>query len=118
MKNIRCLIADIPQTVLADTVQRIAESNLGIEIVERVEGKDDLLKLSRDRKIDVLIIGMNEDKIPMEYKEILDGVPESVIIGLIKNGRRVAVFLDDIGSNELIDLMRIKTDEESKREVI
>lgn len=106
MDNIRCLIADIPQILLADIVQGITESRSGFDVVKRVENKNNLPQIVREHKIDVVILEIKASRFSNECNEILDSKPELVIVGLVKDGRRAAILIDNIGKKELIKLIR------------
>ncbi len=49
MGNFRCLIADIPQLILADIVYRLAEESEDIKVVERLESTDNLVEVVKKK---------------------------------------------------------------------
>lgn len=109
MDNIRCLIADIQEIVLADIVQRIAEDSPGIDIVSRVDSTENLYQLIQDNAADVVILGIEADELSKQYTELLDAFPGLVMLGIIGNGRRALVIVDDIGPQQLTGLIQSST---------
>jgi len=49
MGNFRCLIADIPQLILADIVYWLAEESEDIKVVERLENTDNLVEVVKKK---------------------------------------------------------------------
>ena len=109
MENIRCLIADIPHIVLADIIQHITEKRPGIEVVGRIDSNKDLLKFVKDRAIDVVILGMETTSMLQSLNDLFEVSPQVVAVGVVKDGRRVCVCVEDIGPDELIELVRAAT---------
>ena len=105
METLHCLIADIPQVVLADIVQRIAEENQNIEVVKRVPNIEDVPAILSRQDIDVLILGMKSNTSPQTYKYILNNFSDLLIVGLVDDGRQAAVYMDDVGSNEIVKII-------------
>lgn len=106
METIHCLIADIPQVVLADIVQRITEENQNIEVVNRVPNIEDVPAILSRQDIDVLILGMKSNTSPQTYKDILNKFSDLLIVGLVDDGRLAAIYMDDVGSNEIVKIIR------------
>ena len=106
MENIRCLIADIPQIVLADIVQHIAENRLGIEVVGRIESKENFPRVIRENKVDVVMFGAKNDLFPDEWRDIRDSDPDLLFVGLIEDGRHAAIFINDIGPDQLMNMLK------------
>ena len=109
MENIRCLIADIPQVVLADIVQRIAQSRLGIEVVGRIDNKEHFSQMVHERNVDVVVFGAESDFFPVEWRDVRDSNPDMLFIGLIDDGRHAAIYINDIGTDQLINMVRFST---------
>ena len=105
MESVRCLIADIPQIVLADIVQRLAEENAGVEVVDQVNDMDDLPLIIKNKSINVLIVGMQNNAIPPVCEEALNSKPELLVVGLVNDGRRAVIYMDDVSKNEIIDII-------------
>ncbi len=105
MEILRCLIADIPQKVLADIVQRVTQLDEKIDVVGQVSNICDISGILNTQKIDVLIMGMRDD-MPHGYcREILDQFPQLLIVGLVNDGRMAVVCLADLGSSQLVNLI-------------
>ena len=107
MAHLRCLIADIPQLVLADIVQRVAEENEDVEVVDRLTGVDNLAEEIKKQAIDVLILGMKKNRLPQVCNEVLDTISNLLVVGLVDDGRRTAIYVDDVGSNEIMKIISI-----------
>jgi DNA-binding NarL/FixJ family response regulator len=102
---LRCLIADIPQKVLADIVQRVTQQDEKIDVVGQVSDIDDISGILNTQKIDVLIMGMRDDT-PYDFcREILDQFPQLLVVGLVNDGRMAVVCLADLGSSQLVNLI-------------
>jgi hypothetical protein len=106
VETLHCLIADIPQIVLADIVQRITEENKNIEVVERVPSIEDVPAILSRQDIDVLILGMKSNICPLACKDILKKYSDLLIVGLVDDGRQAAIYIDDVGSNEIVKIIR------------
>ena len=106
METLHCLIADIPQIVLADIVQRITEENHNIEVVKRVPKIEDVPAILSRQDIDVLILGMKSNIYPRACRDILKNYSDLLIVGLVDDGRRAAIYMDDVGSNEIVKIIR------------
>ncbi len=106
MENIRCLISGVPQQILADIVQRIAKECKQIEVVDHtnIDRIEDFVKKN---SIDVLILGMKDNVLPKRYSELIDQIKNLIVVGLIDDGRRAAVYLNNIGKNEIIQIITI-----------
>lgn len=105
MDNIRCLIADMSQITLADIVHHLAEDSPSIDIVNRIDSIKNIHQLIQNYTADVVILGVESDSISREHTEILDAFPGLVMVGIVGNGRRAIVIVDDVGPNELTDLI-------------
>ena len=106
METLHCLIADIPQVVLADIVQRITEENHNIEVVKRVPNIEDVPAVLSRQNIDVLILGMKSNTSPRTYRDILNKFSDLLIVGLVDDGRQAVIYMDDVGSNEIVKIIR------------
>ena len=105
MESVRCLIADIPQVVLADIVQRLAEENTDTEVVERVSDMDDLPLIIKNKSINVLVLGMKNNVFPQVCEDVLTNEPELMVVGLVNDGRRAAIYMDDVSKSEIINII-------------
>ena len=106
METLHCLMADIPQVVLADIVQRITEENYNIEVVKRVPNIEDVPAVLSRQNIDVLILGMKSNTSPRTYRDILNKFSDLLIVGLVDDGRLAVIYMDDVGSDEIVKIIR------------
>ncbi|MGK0399431.1 MAG: hypothetical protein ACJA0I_001733 [Gammaproteobacteria bacterium] len=105
MNTLRCLIADIPQKLLADIVHRVAHLDGAIEVVGQVPQLSEIPRVLSQQEIDVIIVGMGDDFECTECWEILHKYPDLLVIGLVNDGRMVVVCFADLSSIQLINLI-------------
>ena len=106
MKTLRCLISDIPQKLLSDIIIGITRQHENIEVVDRIDGREELHSILNRQSIDVLILGLNQNCFPDFCKELLNQFSDLLIVGLCDDGRHAAVYLDDVSSREIIEVIR------------
>ena len=106
MDNVRCLIADMPQLMLADIVQTMAEENECIEVIDRVSNNKDLPEIIKKKSIDVLILGLKNNQLPSICNDVLNSTSNLLVVGLVDEGRRATIYLDDIGGNEIVKIIK------------
>ena len=106
METLRCLIADIPQIVLADIVQRITEENKTIEVVKRVPNIEDVPAILSRQDIDVLILGMRSNVTPQVCRDIQKNYSDLLIVGLVDDGRQATIYMGDVGCNEIVQAIK------------
>ena len=106
METLRCLISDIPQKLLSDIVTGITDPHKDIEVVDRIAGREDLYLALNKQSIDVLILGLNQNCFPGFCSELLNQFSDLLIVGLCHDGRQAAVYLDDVSSHEIIEVIR------------
>lgn len=105
IETIRCVIAGIPQNLLADIVQSVAEESGVIEVVDRVNSVADIPAVLSRLQVDVLILGMKNIVLP-NLDFMLKGChSELPIVGLGDDGRRLAVYLDNAGKDEILNIL-------------
>ncbi len=107
MQPINCLISNIPQALLVDIVCRIAEENHCVKVVDRIADSAELPAIMQSRAIDVLIIGMDEFAIPQVCEDLLKQFSDLLVVGLINDGRKAAVYINDIRGQEISDIIRV-----------
>jgi hypothetical protein len=107
VEPLHCLIANIPQAMLVDIVQRIAEETENIKVVGRVSSIAELPAILSNRPIDVLIIGMEKFVFPQICSDMLKTYARLVVVGLVDDGRMAAVYLNDISSQEVTNIIGI-----------
>jgi hypothetical protein len=101
------LIADIPQAVLVDIVQRIAEETENVKVVDRITDIAELPAIMDSQPIDVLIIGMEKFVIPQICSDMLNKFSNLLIVGLVDDGRKAAVYINDVTSHEVNQIIGI-----------
>ncbi|MFV2033005.1 MAG: hypothetical protein ACC663_10960 [Gammaproteobacteria bacterium] len=107
MQPLNCLIVDIPQAVLVDILQRIAEGAGGLNVIEGVADSADLPTILSSQTVNVLIIGMEEFVLPKIYNDMLNRYSDLLIVGLVNDGRMAAVFINDIRSHEFLKIIEM-----------
>ena len=106
METLHCLIADIPQIVLADIVQKITEENQNIEVVKRVPKIEDVPAILSRQDIDVLILGMKSNAYSRACRDIQSKFSDLLIIGLVDDGRQATIYMGDVGCNEIVQAIK------------
>lgn len=107
MDNLRCLIANIPELVLADIVHRLVDERPDVDVVARDASNRNLRELIKKYGVDVLIMGLDISHIPEEYIDIMELDSDLVVIGLIEEGRHAMVLIEDIGLGDLKELINL-----------
>ena len=105
MDVVRCLIADVPQRLLGDIVKRVAEQEESIELVGNINHLTDLSQIIENQSIDALIVGVSDSKFQQLYDGLIKQYSNLMVFALVDDGRRAAVYLDDIGVDEMLDLI-------------
>ena len=105
METLRCLISDIPQKLLSDIILSITQQHENIEVVDRVSNGKELDSILSEQPVDVLILGMKSNPFPDVCKDLLEKYSNLLILGLFDDGRLAAVYLDDVGSHEIIKII-------------
>lgn len=106
MKCVRCLIADIPQQLLADIVQNIAKESGLIEVVDQVSSVADIPAVIANKPVDVLILGMKNTELPSLCVDLMNRISHLLVIGLVDDGRRLAVYLNNVGRTDILRIIR------------
>ena len=114
MESIRCVIEDISNIMLADIVHRISEQNLNVEFLQNIHDNN-LSTLVREHAVDVVVTGFDNKDIPMVCNQLLEEFHDVAIVGLIEDGRRMCIYIDDAGPRELIELIQSAVEEKRKR---
>ena len=107
MEPLRCLIADIPQVMLGDILQRFAEESEHIEVVDRIADVGELPGILNSRPIDVVILGMEKFKFPPVCSDMLKQFSNLLFVGLVDDGRMAAIYLNNISGHEVTGLINI-----------
>ena len=107
MEILRCLIADIPQNILADIVHSVAQQDEKIDVIGQVRNIDDIPGFLRRENIDVLIMGMR-DSTPHQFcQDIFRNFPGLLVVGLVDDGRMAVACLADVSSRQLVDIITL-----------
>lgn len=110
MNKIRCLIADIPQHLLVEIIRKTTESqtDIDVDVIEQRELGKDLVDLITEESVDTLLLGMEKDFDIRSLDKIFDVLPQVVVVGIIDDGRRVCLSMEDVGPELLMKLVRIR----------
>jgi len=106
MENIRCLIANMPQQVLVDIVENLAQESGVIEIVERVTSISEIPAVIAQNPVDLLILGMKSTELPEPCFSILNRSSDMPVLGLVDDGRKLAIYLNNFGKNDILKIIR------------
>ena len=104
---LRCLIADIPQKVLADILERVTEEAEEIKVVGQVPSPKEVVEVLQMQPIDVLILGMRGKEAFSLCNDLLEVFPGLLIIGLMDDGRLAVIYLDDVSSYEIVSIIDV-----------
>ncbi len=107
MGNIRCLIADIPQIMLADVIRKITEKQSGIEFVELTHEGEDIPRFVKDHGVDVVILGKSALSVSGTLNGIFEASPQVIAVSILEDGNRVCFCVEDVGPKELTDLLSV-----------
>ena len=107
MEIIRCLIADSPHFLLADIVQTLVENSNGIEVVERVSNVKEISAAIKRNTPDVVILGLKSHMLTEVCNDIINEAPGTGVIGLVDDGRRLIVYFNNVGANEVINTIKM-----------
>ncbi len=106
MENIRCILANMPHQMLVDIVENMAQESGVIEIVDRVSSISDIPTVIPRNPADLLILGMRSNELPEPCLRILDRSSYLPILGLVDDGRKLAIYLNDFGKNDILNIIR------------
>lgn len=105
MENIRCIIANMPQQMLVDIVENIAKESGVTEIVDRVTNINDIPDVIARKPADLLILGMKSNELPEPCLRILNHCSDLPILGLVDDGRRLAIYLNNFGKKDILRII-------------
>ena len=105
MDHIRCLIADVPQRMLSDIVNKIVGLESTIELVDNVRNVADLPLLIEQQSIDALIVGGDCRNLQQLYESVIKKHSDVLVLALLDDGRDVVVYLDDISADEILQVI-------------
>jgi hypothetical protein len=105
MKNIRCIVANMPHQMLVDIVENLAQESGVIEIVERVKNISEIPTVIARNPVDLLILGMKSNELPESCLSILNRSSNLSILGLVDDGRGLAIYLNNFGRNDIQNII-------------
>jgi hypothetical protein len=106
MQQIRCVIANIKQKILADIIEDMVEECGDIEIVDRVGHINDIQASIAVHPVDLLVLGMKSSDYPQPCLDLMNQIPNLAIVGLVDDGRRLVAFLDNVGKDDILKIVR------------
>ena len=106
MEDVRVLLAGIPTGMLGEIVEKITELRPHMKVVAHAS-RAELPQAVGRYQADVVILGLDVDELPDVCTELLDGFPETVVIGIAADGRRTVIHVDNVGPDELLDTIRV-----------
>ncbi len=106
MQQIRCVIANIKQKMLADIIEDMVEECGDIEVVDRVGHINDVQAAIAANPVDLLVLGMTSGDCHEPCRDLMNQIPNLAIVGLIDDGRRLAAYLDNVGKDDILKIVR------------
>jgi len=107
VEPLRCLIAEMPQKILADIVQKVVRENSNVDVIESNKPIEDLSLEFINQRINVLILGMKSLILPKVCEDLLATYSNLMILGIVADGRKVAVYFNDIVSQDIVNLINL-----------
>lgn len=105
MENIRCIIANMPHQMLVDIVENMAQESGVIDIVDRVTSISEIPSVISQNPADLLILGMKSNELPEPCLSILERNSDLPILGLVDDGRKLAIYLNNFGKNDILKII-------------
>ncbi len=106
MKNVSCVIANSSQQMLADIVENTVKESGFIDVVEQVNDTMEIAAVVARTKADVLILGVESHEFVKVCAEVMDQIADILVIGLVDDGRRLAVVLENASSSDIPNIIR------------
>jgi hypothetical protein len=107
MNQVRCVIANMPQKkMLREIIEKTLGQGEDVEIVDSVDdleidNLDQIKSVLNSHAIDLVVLDMQASEIPWRYSQIMDAIPNLAVIGIVGDGRRLAAYVDNGGTDEL-----------------
>jgi len=114
MKKIRGVIAGVSHIILSDILRRVAEQNLNMELINNIDDGDITSQVKR-LDVDVVMTSFDSTELPKVCNDLLEEMPDVAVVGLVKDGRRLCICVDDVGPREIIDLIEMAVRGQFKR---
>lgn len=106
MEKVRCLVAGVRHYLLADIIRNILDRQPKVEIIKHIENVDDVSEFMRHEVVDILILDM--DKLDTNMFDKLFELSNTIsIIGIINDGRRLCLYKNDVGPEDLASLIKM-----------
>jgi len=112
MEKISCVISNSSQQMLADIVENTVKESGFIDVVERVSDTMEIATVVARTKTDVLILGLESHEFVKFCAEVMGQIADILVIGLVDDGRRLAVVLDNASSSDIPNIIRTLRGEE------
>ena len=106
MQQTRCVIANIKQKILADIIEDMVDECGDIKIVDRVGHISDVPASIAANPVDLLVLGMQSGDFRDPCRDLMNQIPNLAIVALIDDGRRLAAFLDNVGKDDILRIVR------------
>lgn len=110
MTQIRCLMAGMRSGVLADIVQQLLRNHLEVKLMNRVRDRQKVLPLVRKHHYNVVMLNFEPDEIPDICHQLLEEHPDMVVAGMVEDGKRLCILVDDPDPHELTEMIRLAVD--------
>lgn len=107
MEKLRCVIAEMSHQMLADIIHSSVENSGIVEVVARLDGANKLADKIAQYHVDVLILGIAAADFNSVSDEILQQIPDLLIIGLVNDGRRLTMMMNDVGHLDIPNLIEV-----------
>lgn len=108
MNLTRCVIANMPQHILADILENLA--NYEFEIVKRLDAIaniEEIFSSSDEDNIDLAVVGINSADLTPSFYNFLNSNIDISVIAIIDGGAHMAAFINNFGTSDLLKAMRL-----------
>ena len=107
----RVLIAGMNDKVLQNIVQSLAHYQTNLELIMDDSAEETSLHDFAVRKhADIIIFELSNTDIPKICNDLLNDLPDAVLLGIVSNGRRIiqyALHTTEMGTDELINSIMV-----------
>lgn len=104
MDDLQCLMCGVDDGVLAGVLKRMF-NDCNIEVIESIPGSDSTVSVTND-KFSCLIVGKGKTQFPEVYKNIFKQYQQLIVVEILNDGKSVRLLMDDVSSEELINLIK------------
>lgn len=105
MGHIRCMIAGFTEQALADILHNIVESSCELEVIGHINDRSELADAIQNTAANVVLMGVGSHAITTECADVFAVEPNAVVVGIANEGRSAALYVNNIGSKQLIDMV-------------